>query len=326
MSSLERQFGYGIAALTTAGVVTGAVTRIRGLRERSRRYRLHRRPDGSLVEFDLHLPRHAERVVLFESGLGMPHEYWDWICSGLPDEIGYLRYNRPGYGLSTPAPLTLRAHHALLDELRSTYLGSLPVTLAGHSLGGYLCAAYAAAHRGTDPRPARIVLVDSTHIGRLRASTGTETDLWQRHSLLLEQVWSAMGLAALNPTGNQRRSYREHVNRSHHAFMARRRTWVTAYREYRTSLTLPDVDGVGVPLDVVTASNPLSSGRPHLAAQAELLGLSRHSRHHVVEGADHLSLLQERAHAVRCAEVISRPPVAELAEQPLAERAEGVPR
>ncbi|MGW7258183.1 hypothetical protein [Streptomyces sp. NPDC054834] len=71
MASLERQFTVGVAGLIGASVVTGAVMRYAGDRTRARRYSIHERPDGSLVEVDIDIPRHARRVVLLDNGLGM---------------------------------------------------------------------------------------------------------------------------------------------------------------------------------------------------------------------------------------------------------------
>ncbi|GAA1987426.1 alpha/beta hydrolase [Amycolatopsis minnesotensis] len=307
MSSLERQVAAGLSALAGLSVASGMTIRRRGRGERARRHPVHRRADGTLVEFSARVPDDAGYVVLFESGLGMPHEYWDWVCAELPGDAGYFRYNRPGYGLSTPRyEFGLHEHFDLVDELRDTHIGELPVVLAGHSLGGYLAAAYAAFHRGTDLGIRRLVLVDATNIRQVHRAAGTTTDRWARQTMVMERIYALTGLNALSPASNRRRTYPDEVNRSHRAFLSEYRSWATAHREYRASQDFPELGEVGVPVDVVTVSNGLASSAAHRAAQAELLELSAVSEHHFVQGAEHESVLAAREYAAEVARVIAR--------------------
>ncbi|WP_370420620.1 alpha/beta hydrolase [Streptomyces sp. QH1-20] len=308
MPSIDRQFAVGLTALAGASVLAGAVTRRRGRRDRARRYLAHTRPNGSVVEVDVHLPPNARRIVLFDNGLGTPHEYWDWVVSALPADIGYLRFNRPGYGLSSPVPgHDLSAHFALIDELRARFLPSdAPVTLVGHSLGGYLVAAYAAFH-GAGTGVERVVMVDATNVRQLGASRGQETDLWYCQILLTEQAYAVTGLSALIPSLNRQKTFRPEVNRSTRAFLAHRRVWATAYREYRAAMEHPEPTGIKVPLDVITAQDNQGSNTDHLSVQAEFLAYSERSRHHVIEGSDHESVLSFEHHAALVGRVIAEP-------------------
>lgn len=309
MASLERQFAVGISGLAGASLLTGAVMRFTGRRERARRYMLHERPDGSLIEVAVDIPPQARRVVLLDNGMGMPHEYWDWVCGALPADLGYVRFNAPGYGLSTPTThYGLERHFALLQELRETYAAGLPLVLAGHSLGGYFVAAYASLHPGAAEGVSAVVMVDATDVAHLRSSRRSEVDRWSRQSMLMERVYALAGLSAFRPALNKNKTYRPDINRSSIAFLAEPRTWALAYRDYRDAMTYPALTGLDVPLSVVTAENNHGDNDAHHAVQAKMAALAKSSRHHIVDGADHESLLTVQAHAEKVAEVIAGDP------------------
>ncbi|PNE36149.1 Pimeloyl-ACP methyl ester carboxylesterase [Streptomyces yunnanensis] len=309
MASLERQFAVGIAGLAGASLLTGAVMRFTGKRERARRYLMHERPDGSLVEVDVSIPSQARRVVLLDNGLGAPHEYWDWVCDALPADMGYVRFNRPGYGLSTPvAQYGLHRHYALLQELRDTYVPGLPVVLAGHSLGGYFVAAYASRHPGALEGVSAVVMIDATEVTSLRHSRRTDIDRWAHQSLVMEQAYAWAGLSAFRPAKNVNQQYRPEINRSYTAFMTNPRSWATAHREYRDAMTYPELTDLDCPLTVVTAENNVGDNTMHHAVQARLAAISKRSRHHFIEGSDHESALAVPDHARQVAEVIAGEP------------------
>ncbi|MFD8549891.1 alpha/beta fold hydrolase [Streptomyces sp. NPDC059649] len=318
MASLERQFAVGLAGLAGASLLTGAVTRFTGKRERARRYLLHERPDGSLVEVAVHIPPQARRVVLLDNGLGAPHEYWDWVCGALPADMGYVRFNRPGYGLSTPVTqYGLQRHFTLLQELRDTYIPDLPVVLAGHSLGGYFVAAYASRHPGALKGVTAVVMIDATEVTSLRHSRRTNVDRWARQSLVMEQIYAWAGLSAFRPAKNVNKQYRPEINRSYAAFMTTPRAWATARQEYRDAMTFPELTDLDCPLTVVTAEENVGDNATHHAVQARLVAISDRSRHHFIDGSDHESVLAVPAHAEQVAEVIAgEPPTGTGPERP----------
>ena len=308
MAEVERQFAVELGGLAAASVLTGAWVRTKGRFRRRRSATLHTRADGTLIEVETALPTTARRVVLLDSGLGMPHEFWDWVCAALPADTGYLRFNRPGYGLSTPTrAYGVRHHFALLDELREEYLGELPVVLAGHSLGGYLVAAYAGVHKGAVRNVERVVMVDSTNVRQLQETRGGENDLWYRQILLTEQLYTLAGLSVFIPALNRMNTFRPEVNCSGRAVLAGRRIWATAYREYMAAMRYPLPEPFGVPLDVVIAQDNVGSNSDHLAVQREFIDLSEDAAEHVVEGSTHESLLFYRDHARKVACVLGRP-------------------
>ncbi|CAM5571451.1 hypothetical protein SVIOM74S_04636 [Streptomyces violarus] len=309
MASLERQFAVGISGLAGASLLTGAVTRFTGKRERARRYTLHERPDGSLVEVDVHIPPQAQRAVLFDNGMGAPQEYWDWVCRALPADMGYVRFNRPGYGLSTPdTRYGAESHFELLQELRDTYIADLPVVLAGHSLGGYFVAAYAARHPDAVKGVTQVVMIDATEVISLRHARRTDVDRWSHQRMVMEQVFAATGLSVFRPAMNVNQQYRPDINRSYKAFLATPRTWATAHREYRDAMTYPELTELDCPLTVITAENNIGDNTLHAGIQARLAVISERARHHFVVGSDHESLLSARKHAEEVTELIAGEP------------------
>ncbi|MFB7931227.1 alpha/beta fold hydrolase [Streptomyces sp. NPDC056039] len=273
---------------------------------------MHERPDGSLVEVDVHIPPRAQRAVLLDNGMGAPQEYWDWVCGALPADMGYVRFNRPGYGLSTPdTRYGLDRHFELLQELRDTYVAGLPLVLAGHSLGGYLVAAYAALHPDASEGVTHVVMIDATEVVSLRHARRTDVDRWSNQRMVMEQVFAGTGLSVFRPAMNRNRQYRPDINRSYRAFQATPRTWATAHREYRDAMTYPQLTDLDCPLTVITAENNIGDNTLHAGIQARLAVISQRARHHFVAGSDHESLLSVRPHAEEVAELIAGEPPSE---------------
>ncbi|WCN02391.1 alpha/beta fold hydrolase [Streptomyces sp. M92] len=272
---------------------------------------LHERPDGSLVEVEVHIPPQARRAVLLDNGMGAPQEYWDWVCDALPADMGYVRFNRPGYGLSTPdTRYGLEPRFELLQELRDTYLPQLPVVLAGHSLGGYFVAAYASMYPDAVEGVSHVVMIDATEVVSLRHARRTDVDRWSHQRMVMEQVFAATGLSVFRPAMNAHQQYRPEINRSYRAFLATPGTWATAHREYRDAQTYPELSELDCPLTVITAENNIGDNTLHAGVQARLAVISQRARHHFVLGSDHESLLAVPKHAEEVAGLIAGEPPA----------------
>ncbi|RKN35811.1 alpha/beta hydrolase [Streptomyces hoynatensis] len=301
---MERKFAVGVAALLLHGWTFGARARARGRRYRTAAFGRMDRPGGGVVEVHGRRAEGAELGVIFCNGLGLPHEQWDWVCGNLPDNVAYVRYNRPGYGLSSPLPGAPTAEEQLkvIDELRDRYLGGLPLVLAGHSLGGHLAAAYAASR--TEGDVSHVVMVDPLVLGQLKALRGGPDDLWRRQQLLIERVWAASGLNVLRPSSPVRETYAEETRESITDFHALPSVWATAYREYVTAFSYPAIARLAAPVHVVTALRTARNAEGHRRAQAGLRDLSGRFRHHVIEDADHMRVLAEETHARTVAELI----------------------
>ncbi|MEU6910812.1 alpha/beta fold hydrolase [Streptomyces coeruleorubidus] len=255
------------------------------------------------------MPPQVQRAVLFDNGMGAPQEYWDWVCRALPADMGYVRFNRPGYGLSTPdTRYGAESHFELLQELRDTYIADLPVVLAGHSLGGYFVAAYAARHPDAVKGVTQVVMIDATEVISLRHARRTDVDRWSHQRMVMEQVFAATGLSVFRPAMNVNQQYRPDINRSYKAFLATPRTWATAHREYRDAMTYPELTELDCPLTVITAENNIGDNTLHAGIQARLAVISERARHHFVVGSDHESLLSARKHAEEVTELIAGEP------------------
>ncbi|MEU9134341.1 alpha/beta hydrolase [Kitasatospora sp. NPDC048540] len=114
------------------------------------------------------LPLHVRRegtgpVCLLTSGLGGCWFDWDPVVPLLTPHRTVIRFDRPGYGLSGPAPAAERpgpageAHRiaAVLDALGEPG----PVTVAGHSLAAFHVEAFARLY---PDRTAALVLLDGS--------------------------------------------------------------------------------------------------------------------------------------------------------------------
>ncbi|MFE7425655.1 alpha/beta hydrolase [Streptomyces sp. NPDC057545] len=272
-------------------------------------YTLFERPDGGVVEVDHRRPPDAEFGVLLFNGLGLPHEQWSWVRGFLPGNAACVGYNRPGHGLSSPLRgATLEDQFRIVDELRERYLDDLPLVLVGHSIGGYLAAAYAASRGSAASRESgalsHVVMVDPTIISDLQASLGLLPDWWTRQRLLMECLWAATGLNILRPMTPAGTLYSEEIKESLTAYHARPRVWATAYREYMTARTYPPVGRLGLPLHVVTALKGTRSAEKHRRSQETMLELSDSSWHHVLDDADHMGVVAEQTHAKTLAELV----------------------
>lgn len=102
-------------------------------------------------------------TVVFESGLGDGMAPWLPVIARLDPAIGYIAYDRPGYGRSAPLPSSdgardSRSAAGLLHDLLAVVGASGPYVLVGHSLGGLYIAKFAESYRS---EVAGLVFVDS---------------------------------------------------------------------------------------------------------------------------------------------------------------------
>ncbi|MFD0312342.1 alpha/beta fold hydrolase [Streptomyces sp. NPDC127119] len=102
-------------------------------------------------------------VCLLSVGLGMSWFDWDPVLPFLAPYRTVVRFDRPGLGLSAPAParvwptLTGEAHR--IARVLDAAGVRTPATVVGHSLAGFHCEAFARLY---PERTAGLVLVDSS--------------------------------------------------------------------------------------------------------------------------------------------------------------------
>ncbi len=100
-------------------------------------------------------------VCVLSGGLGMAWFDWDAVAALLAPYRTVVRFDRPGLGLSAPAPAapTVAAEADRLAHLLDALGHFGPATVVGHSLAGFHAEAFARLHPA---RCAGLVLVDGS--------------------------------------------------------------------------------------------------------------------------------------------------------------------
>ncbi|MGW1379152.1 alpha/beta fold hydrolase [Streptomyces sp. NPDC002446] len=100
-------------------------------------------------------------VCVLSGGLGMAWFDWDAVAALLAPYRTVVRFDRPGLGLSAPAPAppTLAAEADRIARLLDALGHTGPATVVGHSLAGFHAEAFARLH---PDRCAGLVLVDAS--------------------------------------------------------------------------------------------------------------------------------------------------------------------
>jgi pimeloyl-ACP methyl ester carboxylesterase len=266
---------------------------------------------GQLVDvgpYRLHLEcsGRGRPTVVLEPGGGEMSAMLGWVEPAVARDTRVCVYDRPGRGWSDPAatpPDGAQTAADLRTLLRRADVPG-PYVLAGHSFGGLYVMSFAAQF----PQDvAGLVLVDSTApistpVARQRADS---YDLMGRVSALVAAS-SRLGLGRLNALT----SYSGLPPRSRDDARASAATadhlgsfvdeYAVASRSTREAGQLVGLDAK--PLVVLTAGR--GSDAEWLAAQQQLARLSTNSRHQVVAGAVHASLLEDRDDATAVTDAV----------------------
>ena len=279
----------------------------------SRRDRREFPPPGRLVEVDgcrLHLQIAGCGLpsVVLESGLGGMSSAWGWIQPETAKFSSVVSYDRAGLGWSGPDPapktaaLAARRLRALLHKA-----GVLPpFVLVGHSMGGLLVRVFAGLY---PDEVAGMVLLDAVHPDQHLRSADIDTHMRTGFRFLkLVPLLARLGyvrLTGLFDAWGEGLPARQAAESA--AFLSTYRhlratldeslAWDALCAEVRRSGGLGDT-----PLAVVTAGKDVLPGQPEL--QGELAALSSDSIHLVVPGADHVTLVTRREHALTVVEAI----------------------
>jgi pimeloyl-ACP methyl ester carboxylesterase len=260
-------------------------------------------PPGEMVDVggrDLHLQVSGDRTgptIVLEAAMFGFSAQWAWVQEELAAHHTVVAYDRPGLGWSDPDPRGAdpdRIAGDLHTALRRQGLQE-PWILVGHSTGGLLVRTF--AERYPD-EVAGIVLVDATHPdmvqGPMYRIAGPVVRLLGRTGVLRATGLLAREAAGLPPDAMPMLTSTGHID--------------GAAREMAALATFGrDATAAGrlgsTPLTVVTAGKQ-SQGWHDL--QRELAALSSPSRHVVVPGAGHKSLVTDRQHARIVADEIAQ--------------------
>lgn len=247
-------------------------------------------------------------TVVLEAGLGGMSSGWAWIQHETAKFCHVISYDRAGLGWSEAATTPKTARQAAL-RLRSLLRSANtipPYILVGHSMGGLFIRVFADLF---PKEVAGIVLVDACHPDQHRRSSAIDTHMRSGFQMLKGvPLLARLGYIRLsNFFSSWAEGLPEKQAAEAEAFLSSCRhlrttrdeslVWDTICSEVRATRGLGDK-----PMAVVTAGKDVLPGQPEL--QGELATLSSASVHLAVKGADHVTLVTHRQHALSVVEAI----------------------
>jgi pimeloyl-ACP methyl ester carboxylesterase len=273
-------------------------------------------PPGQLVDvggYRLHIQcaGTGSPTVILDAAADMMSADWGWIQPAVAQHTRVCAYDRAGMGWSDPGPLPRDAQHisAELHTLLTKAKLTGPYVLVGHSAGGLYVRMYAAQYPDD---VVGMVLVDpghpdmNTRIPALQAKNAEDARLVSTLSIL-----SYFGVPRLLGIGNANTQGLPAQQRAEaSAATVTPQHWATVGALIEaTPATYDEVRGTGGlgdrPLIVISTTTAwLTAGAPADDARrilndlhTELGALSSESRHDLVAGATHGSLVHNREHA-----------------------------
>jgi pimeloyl-ACP methyl ester carboxylesterase len=290
-----------IALLTLAGI--GAAYQAIATARDARTYP----PPGRLVDvggYKLHIyctgpANTGNPTVILEAGLGAPTSAWAWIQPEVAQTTLVCSYDRAGMGWSDPstgaqdAQQIARALHTLLTN--SGLAG--PYVLVGWSYGGLYARVFAAQYRS---EVSGMVLIDSSHPDQCTSTPAGEAQCKTATRIyaaapLLARLGVTRIMGRLQPASGLPSPQDDQLLAS----FAASKDWAAQSAEYLASpATNAQVRAVGtlgdLPLFVISATEhgtPPDLEQLWQGWQEEMASLSTNSRHRVVDGAGHTSLV-----------------------------------
>jgi pimeloyl-ACP methyl ester carboxylesterase len=308
-------------------IVVGATYQAIALRRDRRRYP----SPGQMVDVGghrLHLQvtdqdRSAPTVVL-EAGLGFPSVEWAWVRQEVAHFARVVAYDRAGVAWSASGPKPRDGQRIAQELYAALHAAGIegPYVLVAHSFGGLFVRAFADL---SPEEVAGMVLVDSSHPDQLERSP-LERRAQLRFELMIKVAPYLARLGVLRIYALRAKWIRElppEQAAQMRAFVASAEFWVgvgaeAAAWEESTSPQVRRARSLGdMPLAVLTAPETVPFDPVHEELQAELALLSSNSTHHVVDGADHGSIVMSPQNARVVADYVWRVAEAVRSGRPL---------
>jgi len=301
-----RRAKYGsllLGVLTITMVGTGVVYETFSAARDKRNYP----PSGSMVDVGghrLHLQSMGKGnpTVILETGLGGMSAAWGWVQPEVAKFTRVVSYDRAGLGWSEADGATPDALHIArqLHTLLANAGIKGPYVLVGHSMGGLFVRVYADQY---PDEVAGMVLIDASHPDQYLRSPAIQKHMNKGFRLLkITPVLARLGLIRLSSYFSsqakglpvQQRAVAEvFLSSASHLATAREElsAWDATTEEVRHTKSLGNR-----PLVVLSADKGTLPGA-HLL-QEGLAQLSTNNVHHVVKGADHVTLVSHREYAL----------------------------
>lgn len=263
-------------------------------------------PDGRRLHLQIAGVEHGGPTIVLEAGQGLFSPAFAWIQDALAEYATVVAYDRPGYGWSTPADGPTSATATVDDLYEALKTGTLegPYLVVGHSLGAFYARTFAARH---PEETLGLVLLDPAHEEQWQRLPEEAVAEFEEAGQMFR--WAArmarLGVFRLsNPQRMATVDLPEAAARQIVDITATARYWQTAGAEveaYDTLAAAPPHGFGDLPVMVISAGRDVPD-RPQTRAATddlhrELVSRSPRATHHVIEEAEHLTLLTVDGHA-----------------------------
>ncbi|MDT9600264.1 alpha/beta hydrolase [Sphingosinicella rhizophila] len=259
-------------------------------------------------------------TVVIDSGAGVTSPAYHWLQEGVSDTTRICSYDRAGIGWSETSD---QSHDAVsaADQLhmlleRSGEHG--PYIIAAHSIAGLYAHVFAARHPDSI---AGLVLIDPSHPKQQAAfNTRLSPDQEDRADRMTRYLGFLAGTGLTrfyHPLFNMKMvaSLPTDVKRQIEGLSHRADSYRSTYQEARAfDQSAREAIAAGplgsIPLMVISAQSIATDGDPmsqqmakfdaiKIGLHTDLLNLSTQSKHIVVAGAGHITLVLEKSHAAK---------------------------
>lgn len=243
-------------------------------------------------------------TVILEAGTGAFSLDWAWVQSMVADHATVVSYDRAGIGWSDPRQDDLTAPGAVADLRAALDAQGIngPYVLVGHSSGGFLIRAFADTYPDDT---AGVVFVDSSHEGQFVSDANSGQRSGTRVLLAAARALARVGaVRAFNslmpsnvPADQEGASLAMASTPGHVAAVIDEFAAVERLaRDMRDTQDLGDI-----PVRVLSASD---GDADFQALQPDLAALSSNSRHDVIDGSTHSSIIGQQDNAAQVSAAI----------------------